>query len=49
MNIDIFVNPDNVTVKLEGGMVAKIAELFTELFKKEILTQIIAGSKIEVE
>ena len=30
-------------------MVAKIAELFTDLFKNQILTQVIANAKVEVE
>jgi hypothetical protein len=49
LNIDINVDPDNVDVRLEGGMVARIAELFTELFKKEILTLVIANTEKEIE
>jgi hypothetical protein len=37
-NIDVNIDPDKIKIKLVGGLVAKIASLFTELFKKQILT-----------
>ncbi len=39
--VDIQVDTDKITIRLEGSLVAKIASLFTNLFKTEILGQII--------
>ena len=48
-SIDIDLNPDNIKVRLEGGLVAKIASLFTDLFKKQILAKVMANFKREIE
>jgi hypothetical protein len=37
LNVNIDINPDNIDIKLVGSLVAKIATLFTEIFKKEII------------
>jgi hypothetical protein len=48
LNLDININPDNIKIKLVGSLVAKIASLFTEIFKNQIIHQIVADSKKEI-
>jgi hypothetical protein len=36
-NFNIKIDPNKINIKLEGGLVAKIASLFVEVFKNEIL------------
>ena len=47
LNININVDPDKISIKLEGGLVAKIASLFTDIFKKEIIKSVIENVKQE--
>jgi len=49
LNIDVNVDPDDIKIHLEGGLVSKIAELFTEVFKKEILSKVITDTEKEIE
>ena len=46
-DMDIMIDPDKVSIRLEGSFVAKIAEMFTNLFKKVILSQVIENTKQE--
>lgn len=45
----IDVDPNQIDIKLEGGMAAEIAALFTKLFKKEIIGQVIVNTKKQTE
>ena len=47
-NFLLGINPDNISIRLEGSLVAKIASLFTELFKKEILVKLIENVKKQI-
>ncbi|TNV82497.1 hypothetical protein FGO68_gene7651 [Halteria grandinella] len=48
-DIQIDLDPDNISIRLEGGMVTKIASLFTELFKKEIIGQIVSNTRMQAQ
>lgn len=47
-NFDIAIDPNNVEVRLEGSLIAKIAQELPEIFKKEIAGKVIESSKQEV-
>jgi hypothetical protein len=33
VNLELDIDPNNIVVRLEGSLVAKIAQIFTEIFK----------------
>jgi hypothetical protein len=48
VNLEIEIDPNNIQVKLEGSVVAKIAEVFTEIFKNKVAGKVVEASKQEV-
>ena len=49
VDIGVNIDPNKISIKLEGGLVAKIATLFTEIFKKQILTQVVQNVKAQAK
>ena len=47
-NLDIAIDPNNIEVRLEGSLVAKIAQMFPDIFKKEVAGKVLESSKQEV-
>ena len=48
VDVQFIIDPSKIQIRLEGSLVAKIAELFTKLFKEIILTQVVENIKKEI-